>query len=435
MDMNTIVLIALIVFSFIVGRFIRLFETPHFIFSGMIYLLFGLLLGPSVVGIGLINDDLLYKLEPMEDLLTGASGFLLGLRVRLLFQNQRIFISGVLTALVTFFIMVLCLFAIADFAVEFREVDKIFNFTNVAFLKKITSDHLWLSFGIGATACSSSLLGLGAVSRFQKHHSEITKVLGIMAPSLQCTAIVILGACLVLAHYRNSISSVPIELFSYGSFELSMGQWFFAGLFSAVLCAMLFSLFIGKQSDTNRIILAAVGAITFGSGIGVVLNISSLFVCLVSGAVIGVFSSYAKTLKDALIRLEEPIFVLLLIIGGANWELEINRAWMLPCIYLTVRLVVFSSFTHKIYNRMTQKKISRLGQGLLGQDLIAVAMALSLSKAFQDQAPDLSQLFLTTVFGSIFINDIIANSLLKKVILDNEQVVEVKPIPVGREKS
>ena len=75
---STLILTILLVFSFIVGRFLRRFETPNFVFSGMIYLIFGLLLGPKL-GFGVLDQELLTKLEPLTSLLIGIVGCLLGL--------------------------------------------------------------------------------------------------------------------------------------------------------------------------------------------------------------------------------------------------------------------------------------------------------------------------------------------------------------------
>ena len=66
MTSTTTILTILLVFSFMIGRFLRRFETPHFVFSGMIYLILGLLLG-SYLGLGVLSGELLYKLEPLRD--------------------------------------------------------------------------------------------------------------------------------------------------------------------------------------------------------------------------------------------------------------------------------------------------------------------------------------------------------------------------------
>lgn len=411
---STTILTILLVFSFIIGRFLRRFETPHFVFSGMLYLLLGLLIGPHL-GFGALTEDLLFKLEPLTDLMTGIAGFLLGLRTRFLLRNKRIFLSGISTALITFFLVGIALFFIVPFAVGFENQEDILGFLNIPFLKGVNSKQIWIGFGVAATACSASLLSLGMVSKFQKSASEITRALGTMAPALQFVAVFLLGGCLALL--TSGTSAVNLNL--------SVGQWIGATLCSGLLCGLIFSLFIGKQSDPDRIMLAALGAIIFAAGIGTILSVSSMFVCFLTGVTISLFSSYADVLKKNLIRLEEPIFVLLLIVGGASWNPELNRSWMLPAIYFIIRSFAFSNFAHLMYHNFTKKKLTRLGQGLLGQDLIAVAIALSLAQDFPEKT---AQLILTTILGSIFLNDIVANSLLKKVILDNEQAIAVQPI-------
>jgi len=127
----------------------------------------------------------------------------------------------------------------------------------------------------------------------------------------------------------------------------------------------------------------------------------------------------------SLTQLEEPIFVLLLIIGGAAWKPELNILWIFPLFYFFLRLFTFSVIPGFFYGQIQDHSLSRLGHGLLGQDLMAVALALSFSQTFTDQA----QLFFTTVLGSIFINDLVASTLLKRVVLDNEQKIEASALP------
>lgn len=411
---STTILTILLVFSFVIGRFLRQFETPHFVFSGMIYLIFGLLLG-SHMGLGVLSKDLLYQVEPMRDLMTGIVGFLLGLRVPIFLENRRIFLSGAMVSSLVFVLVAIALFFITHWAVDFSDDQFIdLTFLHTPFLTQLSSNRLWFSLGVSATACSASLLSLGMVSKLQKSESQIAKALSIMAPTGQLAAVAFMGISLAFA--QSNLSARQLDI--------SMGTWVLATLSSGLLCAIIFSLFVGHQSNQNRVMLAALGAIIFAAGLGGILNVSSIFVCFLTGMTISLFSSYQNILKENLVRLEEPIFVLLLVIGGASWQPELNRSWLLPASYFIIRAIIFSSMGQWFYNQVTQKKLTRLGQGLLGQDLVAVAIALSLAKEF----PKLSQLFLTTILGSIFLNDIVANTLLKKVLLDNEQDIKLQPI-------
>ena len=422
---STTILTVLLVFGFLIGRFLRRFETPHFVFSGMIYLLVGLLIG-SYLGFGILTEELLYKLEPLTDLMTGIAGFLLGLRVRVLLANKRCFIGGTVSGLITFFLTALLFFMFSPFPIGFEPgtlnlmgvgeaLEKLgANSSFIDFFGNINRQQFWFSLGVGATACSASLLSLGMISKFNQTQTEITRALSILAPAGQMIAVFLLGLCLSLARADVSASSLNISLM----------QWVLATVTSGLICGLLFSLFIGKQSNENRIMLAALGAIIFASGIGALLSVSSMFVCFITGATISLFSSYAEFLKENLVRVEEPIFVLLLVIGGATWQPHLDRVWLLPLLYFTIRAFSFTWFYEAIHQKLTKRKLPRLGQGLFGQDLIAVAIALSLSKEF----PNLAQLFLTTILGGIFLNDFVANPLLKKVILDNEQMIEVQPI-------
>ena len=89
---STLILTILLVFGFATGRFLRRFQTPNFVFSGMIYLLLGLLLG-NHLGLGALSDSLLAQLKPLTSLMTGIAGYLLGLRVQTLAQHRAVVLT------------------------------------------------------------------------------------------------------------------------------------------------------------------------------------------------------------------------------------------------------------------------------------------------------------------------------------------------------
>ncbi|MCB0379373.1 MAG: hypothetical protein KDD33_12840 [Bdellovibrionales bacterium] len=412
---STTILTILLVFSFIVGRFLRRFETPNFVFSGMIYLLFGLLVG-SHWGLGFLSSELLSKLEPLISLLTGIAGCLLGLRVKKLFQNRKILFTGMLSAILVFTVVATGFFILAFYflPVSAGAEQKLWRLFIWEFNTDFDLGILWYAFGVAATACSASLMNLGSASRFKKESTEITKVLSLLTPSVQMVAIILLGVCLASARATMSASQL----------QITVAEWLMASIFSGILCGLLFSLFIGHQSNQDRVLLAGLGAVIFACGVGSILGISSLFVSFTTGATISLVSSYHQILKDNLIKIEEPVFVLLLIMGGASWKPELELIWILPAAYFGIRFVMFSFFPQIIYRSLTKRTLSRLGQGLLGQDLMAVAIAMS----FAQQFPKLEQMFMTTILGAIFLNDFLANTLLKKVILDNELSTQIRPI-------
>ena len=413
---SSLILTILLVFSFTLGRFIRRFQTPSFVFSGILYVLFGLVLGPHF-GFGILSETLIEKLDPLTSLLIGITGCLLGLRLKSLLQHRSILLTGLLSAALVFlgiflvFVFLNPYFLPADYSTVAGMPFEVFG---IAFRPNFEINQLWFCLGIGATACSASLLNLGTASRKLKTDMEISLILSHLTNAVQILAIVLIGVCLASA--RANLTADRLHM--------TLAEWVIASAVSGIICGFLFSIFIGRQSNPERILLAALGTIIFASGIGLLLGISALFVCFTTGATISLASRYSEPLQKNLIRLEEPIFVLLLIISGATWTPEWSTLWFLPLIYFVVRFLLFSFVPEHIYRQLGRKKYHRLGQGLIGQDLMAVAIALSFSRQF----PDLAQMFLTTLLGSIFLNDFLASPLLKRVLLDNDPSVDIETL-------
>ena len=412
---STLVLTTIVVFGFIVGSFLQRFQKPNFIFSGIIYVIFGIALGP--MGFDILSAQFISRLEPLTSLLIGIVGYLLGLRVKDLFRSRSIFITGLLSANLVFMVVAGVFFLVSPyflpenlFQIEFYP----FSVFGESFQPSITVNQLWFCIGIGATACSASLLNLGTQSRVNDGDSEITRALSLMTKAVQCIAVVFMGIC--LANARAPLLAEKAHL--------SMPLWMLASVFSGIVCGLLFSFFIGKQSNSDRVLLAALGTIIFASGIGISMGISALFVAFITGATISFVSSYSGVLRENLTKIETPIFVLLLILGGAMWKPELSHVWALPFFYFVARFMVVSFVPQLIYKGVNGKELTRLGQGMLGQDLMAVAIAIS----FAQQFPDIAQVFLTTILGSIFINDFFADRFLKRVILDNELKTSVEVI-------
>ena len=416
----------LLIFSFLIGQFLRRFEAPHLLFSSMIYLLLGVLIGDW--GLGLLTGEILSELKPLTSLITGAVGFLLGLRTPRLFQSQGALWAGFITALLLWAYVGAGFFLFSHWNLGELTQNHFVGLQATAFSflpPQVSPFCLLLGLGLGAVACSTSLLNLGSSFRFQDRGScevSLRSVLFYLNPTMQVGSVLFLGLC--LATFQSATRGQGLGL----SIAHHMGL----GILSGILSSLVFAFFMGsffsrsKSGSVNpfvgeeRLILSGLGGVLFSSGLGIVLGISSMFVAFVSGIFLTVFSKqHQKSMEGILVKLEEPLFVLILIVGGASlqprWEYLI-----FSLLYILIRWMVLFFFCEKVYFFFTQKKWPRLGQALLGQDLLAVAVTISLSS----ELPQLSQLFLTTVFGALIAGDFVAYLLLKRVVLDNEPKIQ-----------
>jgi len=256
---SSLILTILLVFSFAVGRVLRMFQNPNFIFSGMIYLGLGLLLGGHW-GFSILSDGLLVQLRPLTNLMIGSVSFLLGLRVKTLFRHKTEVIVGFFSSLFIFLLVAIG-FGFATFYLLPENYSWIeifpFKIREQSFAPKFRVNQLWFCIGVSATACSASLLNLGTATRLDESGSAIGDALRLLTKTLQVMSVLLIGVCLSMAQADRLADRL----------NLSIAAWIVAAILSGVFCGLLFSLFVGKESDNQRVLLASMGTLIFSCGL------------------------------------------------------------------------------------------------------------------------------------------------------------------------
>jgi hypothetical protein len=183
-----------------------------------------------------------------------------------------------------------------------------------------------------------------------------------------------------------------------------------------LICGGCFALFIGSETSTSRIFLATVGTVTFASGVGAALGVSPLFVNLVSGLAVGLISRHEAVLRTELDRLQHPIFVLLLILTGAMWTPVSGWLWLVPVVYVLVRLTAGRLIPRLSTSLLTRVGAERIGLGLLAQGTLAVAVAVDYALRVPEHAP----IVLTTVLIGTLLCDMSAGGVVRRLLVDAE---------------
>jgi Kef-type K+ transport system membrane component KefB len=222
----------------------------------------------------------------------------------------------------------------------------------------------------------------------------------------QIVAVVVLGLVLATARATDAASR----------FSMSVTEWGLAATAGGVVCGLLFGLFIGRESDASKIFLATIGLVTFASGLASALGISSLFVNLVAGLTVSLISPHAPRLQQELDRLQHVLFVLLMIFAGALWVPVRGALWLLPLLYVAVRFVARRLATAAaVFSFAAEPPAARrLGNGLLGQGSLALAVAVEYSLRLPAHAP----LVLTTVLIGALLSDLWSLRALRTVLAD-----------------
>jgi hypothetical protein len=404
---TTILLVALVVFSFAISRLLARYATRFFLVSGVEYIALGLILGSAT---GVLDYETLHRFDLLINLLLGLVGFILGLRARSALDAPRVAMAGFVSAGVV-------LVVIAGITLVFVEVlrggasDMVYlvqlEWAGEQLLLQADPDNLRLAGTIGCCAAASSQSSITESARLLRARGPALETLKLLALSSQILAVGVFG--MVLASARATEAADELRLPVWG--------WAIGIAMFGALTGLLFSRFVGAGKVDMRVYIAAVGVVTFASGIGVALGVSPLVVNLIAGMFVSFTSPHAKTVEETLMRLRHPILALIRLFAGAAWVMARGFVWVLIPIYAIARFAMRRSSTHAAVSLFASggtPSSPRLGRALIGQGGITAAIALSFAMRFDAHAGAV----LTVVLGGLILSDLWSHRAVRRVLAD-----------------
>jgi hypothetical protein len=408
----TVVLVLVVIFSFGVGHLLTRYASRFVTLSGAEYILVGVLIGPHFPW-KLVSEQALVQLSPLISLLLGLVGFVIGLRGRSGPRRLDVTLVGWVSALLVLMTVAAAVIPVLRWLVPVNEVDADFVvnqlvYRGFGYLIEVhfASTHLWVALGIGASAAVASPLLLESMTRLTGSKGRVSMMLESTAAASQVVAVLVLGGVLATARATEAA----------GRFSMTVAEWELAAIGVGVVSGLLFGLFIGKESEPSRIFLATVGLVTFASGVGAALSISPLFVTMLAAVTVSVTSSHAERVRVHVGRLQHALFVLLMIFAGALWKPVSGWAWLLPFFYVLVRFAARRVGTALCAKLILDPPLlaRRLGNGLLSQGTLAVAVGVNFAQRF----PEFASLILTTVLIGTLLSDLFSTRMLRSLLAD-----------------
>jgi len=386
---TTLILGAFLVGALILGRYLsHIARFSSFTVTGGIYVLLGLILGPTISGV--MSTHNLDALTPLVSLLLGVFGFGLGLSAQNRLSSWQLSFTGVLYWFVVASFVGVSFWLLATFTPWFPTLT------------------IGLCLTLAALACAGSVHQLDVLTAAWHAKKEVMNRLITFALLGELVAVLAFG---FNASFLRS-STLVVE----GVRQLTTIEWLFASAVIGALFGLLFSTFVGDEENQPKLFLTSVGSILFASGIAVGLDVSPMFVNLIVGIVVGLSSSHADSLRDAAERLVHPASVLLLVLAGALWEPQWNLELLLCVIlYLVFRALALFIANVSMTGFQQHSDLRKIfGPGLALQGTFSMALVLD----FEQHQPDTAQFILSIMIIAFLIEGLVSPIFLRRALLD-----------------
>ncbi|HET7565622.1 MAG TPA: hypothetical protein VFJ96_11540 [Gemmatimonadaceae bacterium] len=387
-----LILVLAVALAYLAARVAFDWLARHFlVVSGAEYLLLGILLGPQVSGV--LSAQTVQGFAPIVTMALGWIGTIVGMQFHL---PMLVRIQGEMYKLA--FLEALGTLAVVC-GVELLATSSLFGLTY--------AEAAIPAIALGAIAAVSAPAGIEVVARRLGQRGTVVRQLQVTTAIDALVGVTALGLLFCIHHPGSTATSRPITVTEWAVITIAIG----------VVGGALFHLFLGNESDPDRIFISLAGAVVLASGAAAYLNLSPLLTSMVVGAMLVNTSRNREQIAKTLASAERPFYFALLIFAGATWAPSPRAWWLLPVV-----LFVVARALGKIgAGRLGARAMGVLpvlgpswGRALLGQGGLALALALNYQ---QFQGMLLPQIVFTSAIVSILLTDFASAHIVASVVM------------------
>ena len=381
--LNTFTDLGLMIFvGMALGRLVKKIKLPNV--TG--YLLAGLLLGPSILG--LLSEEFLSGITVISDAALGFIAFSIGNEFKISYF-KRVGATPIIIACLESF------FAVA--------------FVTVALM--LAGCSTTFSLVLGSIAAATAPAATIMVIKQYKARGPVTETLLSVVAIDDATALIMYSISIAAATALSGGNATVKELVLKPVIEIG------GALVVGAILGFLFLLPMKAfKKDGNRLSLI-IAFIFVGLGLSQLCGFSSLLLCMAMGAIVANFSPDVNQIMKLSDRITPPIFMLFFVASGADLKLSVLPAvGLVGVIYIVVRVIgkMFGASLGAIVCKADKNIRKYLGPALVPQAGVAIGLSLAASSVVPEHASEIRTVILCGTLIYELVGPVIAKTCLKK---------------------
>jgi Kef-type K+ transport system membrane component KefB len=383
LSLNTFICLSVMIFAgMALGRLVKLIKLPNV--TG--YLLAGLLLGPSVLGI--LSEDFLSSASIISDAALGFIAFSIGNEFKISYFKRVGATPIVIASLESFFAVVFVAVAliIAGYDAPFALV-------------------------LGSIAAATAPAATIMVIKQYKARGPVSETLLSVVAIDDATALIMYSIAVAAATALSGGSAKTSDLILRPIIEIG------GALVVGAILGFIFLLPLKAfKKDGNRLSLT-IAFIFIGLGLSALCGFSSLLLCMAMGAIIANFSPDVNHIMKLSDKITPPIFMLFFVASGAELKLSVLPAvGVVGIIYIVVRVLgkMFGASLGATICKADKNIRKYLGPALVPQAGVAIGLSLAASSVVPEYATQIRTVILCGTLVYELVGPAIAKASLKK---------------------
>ena len=382
-SLNTFINLAIMIFAgMALGRLVKLIKLPNV--TG--YLLAGLLLGPSVLG--LLNEDFLSSASIISEMALGFIAFSIGNEFKISYFKR-----------------------VGATPIVIATLESLFAVVFVAGALILAGFEPSFSLVLGSIAAATAPAATIMVIKQYKARGPVTETLLSVVAIDDATALIMFSIAVAIATALSGGNVSASQLILKPAIEIG------GALVAGAVLGLVFLLPLKAfKKDGNRLSLT-VAFIFMGLGLSKLCGFSSLLLCMAMGAIIANLSPDVNHLMKLSDKITPPIFMLFFVASGAELKLSVLPAvGLCGVIYIVVRVIgkMFGASLGAIVCK-TDKNIRKyLGPALVPQAGVAIGLSLTASAVVPHYSTEIRTVILCGTLIYELVGPAIAKASLKK---------------------